>query len=204
MTATAILREPLVEEREVVTESRSGTVVAVGLIAVLVIGMALGAVVTLIVVLSDMPSSTPPTRVERRVVLQPPAPSRPAPVAPRYSPPVDTLPPPIDPIVRPTPIVPPPPPAPPRTRPALLRDGDFIVQAGAFASRTLAERFARRLTEAGHPATVQTENALRRTPNVVVLDERFANLSTAQIAVQWLQQNEHITAIVTRRAAGEP
>jgi cell division protein FtsN len=189
MSATAILREPLAEESEEnVTETRSGAVVAVGLIVVLLIGMALGAVVTMIAVLSDE-ASNPPPRTQQRV-----APPRPAP-APVVAPPVEYSPPAPPPAPEPvTPEAVAPLPQPPVAAPG--GSGSYVVQAGAFSSRALADRLAGRLAAAGHPATVLAQTVGSRTLNFVLLDERFANRAATRTAVQWLQQNEHITAIV--------
>ena len=187
-------------------DMRSSTVIAAGQIAVMVVGFALGVVVTLIVVIDQW--GTPQT-----VAANAPGaivyPRRPPPPTVSLSPsPAASLPQAM--IVPPPasgePTVSPPPPAAPLPPPqaADAPGGRYVVQAGAFLSQAAANAMARSLDAKGHPTVVQTQAVGGgRMLNVVRLTQTFETRAAAQAAARELSHGEGVSTLVARLPAGD-
>ena len=173
-------------------DMRSSTVIAAGQIAVMVVGFALGVVVTLIVVIDQWSAPPAPTL------------SRPALYPRRPPPPAIALPPTPAPAVAGEPVLPgaaaPPKPAPAPDAPG----GRYAVQAGAFLSQAAANAMSRRLDAAGHPTVVQVEtDPVGRALNVVRLTETFETRLAAQAAARTLSNEEGVSTLIARLPAAQ-
>ena len=187
-------------------DMRSSTVIAAGQIAVMVVGFALGVVVTLIVVIDQWgtPQAVAPNAPSAVVYpRRPPPPTVSLSPSPAASLPQAMI---VPPPASGEPTVSPPPPAAPLPPPqaADAPGGRYVVQAGAFLSQAAANAMARSLDAKGHPTVVQTQAVGGgRTLNVVRLTQTFETRAAAQAAARELSHGEGVSTLVARLPAGD-
>lgn len=163
------------------TDSRSSTFLVAGQIATAIVGVALGAVLTLMLVLdrpqsdSSPPQTPPPTPRPPVTVPRFQAP----PVAPP-APPAETIPDTEDQTLSANDNTPTPPPPAPHHRTISRASAGYAVQAGAFLSRGAADRLAQQLTAQGQAAAVyRRRDASGHVLNIVRLTQIFASRAAA-------------------------
>jgi len=189
-----------------VAQLRSSTVIAAGQIATTIVGFALGVVMTLIFVFDrSQPDASPPHAIVPAPHRQMPAPvadSRPlplpapvaAPATPDIAPTDDD-----DTAVDATPL-------PPRVaRPVAVGRMVFVVQAGAFLNRAIAERLVQRLSAAGVAASISVHTDSAGRPwNFVRLTQIYRDRGAAQSASRALGHDAGVSALVVRVPAVSP
>ncbi len=176
-------------------DSRSSTFIVAGQIAVALVGAALGAVLTLMIVLDRPQPDTRPAQ---------PPPPRPAMVVPKpEAAPLPWIPPPSETIPSDHSEAPPVADVAPPPRRSAAAAG-YAVQAGAFQNRAAADRLAAKLTAQGQSAAVYARrDAGGHVLNLVRLTQIFASRAAAAERGLALERDLGIKTLVAPAQGGE-